>query len=1170
MATYLDESGEPIGPTYLDDFGEPIVSPESAGPLSRFATSAAHGLGIPTTQEELKEYAKEVGPYLLGPWAAPYAMLNSLRKVVPEAVRGAGEQYEKAMDPRTGGLERTARLVSAAVPVVGPAVAGLSETAGTQFGEGDIAGGLGSSLALGAMVEGARRLPVGQRPPPPRPPLTPQIITRGILETARRRGVRELGLGPSALEMEVARKPTRFVPEEVTGPPETWWGKSPFEEAAPPPARGPVEPKTPVDAAVDATVQQMERRLRTADPTEGRRVPIRGEGQAGPGSGAIEGWTGATSPKAELGLEHIGESSKKIADAIRKDGDNPLYLEARRAAERADPYGYVSEAAEMALEATGGVEVPRQAGTQGDLFATAGRKAKRSKAQAPAQEAPVQGERGPSFRPAEEPFRPAEEPLGPRERRPLPPPPPDGGPGAPGGPGPGSESTRAAMGRQWRRFLLPWLENVERIQKLGPEIGKVVRAYKRDWETPTARQTHAYRTVVDTLSKSEWEATRRALDLGEAPASKKVAYAAGKIREILDDVARRADENGVFVDYTENYFPRRGKDGRWSFDDIVERNAEFAVKDSGGTLSMEVARENARAALHEARRRGEFLRAKKNPSLERERTGQLVDYRTDHAVIGEYIMDANRRISEAKHFGPRLEKASAIFNRMRPDDMAYVEKGLSRLTGREKPVPGQKVLELIRGYEAGSKLGLGPVTQTLGVAPIVARAGVRRTAGGLIDVLRNPRARRMAALESGATFPNISGEFAAGAEGISTSKGIAAKLPHVRATQAMDRFMRTVADATADRLVPDLHRRAVAGDARAAKFLQELGVDPAKPLTREGLLNARKAFSDITQFRVDTTTMPLWASSQYGRTAVQFMSTAYQNARMLSNLVKTRNVRALARYFALATPLVGEVVNDLKAMVKGYGIAGEEFDPTKESTWARVFSSRRVKPTDIDSFALRIGQNIASAGIGMPQLFLERFAHSRNVTDILGPGAGDVAAVSGRLLAGDVPGLAKEAVSRTIPVVGRQVAGEFLRVGDEPAPSAPGWVGRAKDMFRGETQPGEAMRRGVFEGGPGSPSRASLRRTEEANRVARDLEKARAKRYPNLGRKEQKTQAEKEGAATRDARRQKIVDDILAAFAAGKRADAYRLAAKARPQGFKFTPAMMRNLEAAATNKGDQ
>lgn len=116
------------------------------------------------------------------------------------------------------------------------------------------------------------------------------------------------------------------------------------ERQAPAPETGSVEPSAKLKkAAIDATLQQMERRLRSRDVTEGARVPMKGEGHNGPGTGRVEGHLGAPSVKHELGLAHMPEPPDRIANAIaRKSG--PLYEAARTAAERSDPFGYLEQA----------------------------------------------------------------------------------------------------------------------------------------------------------------------------------------------------------------------------------------------------------------------------------------------------------------------------------------------------------------------------------------------------------------------------------------------------------------------------------------------------------------------------------------------------------------------------------------------------------------------------------------------------------------------------------------------------------------------------------------------------------------------------------------------------------------------------------------------------------
>jgi len=113
-------------------------------------------------------------------------------------------------------------------------------------------------------------------------------------------------------------------------------GAPALEDLPPLPAPRPAAMPTEQDQAVTATLQRMEQDLRTAPAAQ--RFLVRGAGDR------VEGALAQPSVKGELGLGHLPEGPEAIAEAIREDGNNPIYLAAQDAAVRADPYGYVDEA----------------------------------------------------------------------------------------------------------------------------------------------------------------------------------------------------------------------------------------------------------------------------------------------------------------------------------------------------------------------------------------------------------------------------------------------------------------------------------------------------------------------------------------------------------------------------------------------------------------------------------------------------------------------------------------------------------------------------------------------------------------------------------------------------------------------------------------------------------
>jgi hypothetical protein len=129
----------------------------------------------------------------------------------------------------------------------------------------------------------------------------------------------------------------------------------------------------------------------------------------------------------------------------------------------------------------------------------------------------------------------------------------------------------------------------------------------------------------------------------------------------------------------------------------------------------------------------------------------------------------------------------------------------------------------------------------------------------------------------------------------------------------MDKQQRIVAYAVGETMLSE----AQAGNKGAMKTLRGLGfTEDLKTLSPD---TVGKRLSDKTQFRTGAAEKPLWASNnEFGKFAYQYKHFAYQWGIMVKDLVRERNFGAIAKMMVVSGVGMGEVVGDIRAVIKGY------------------------------------------------------------------------------------------------------------------------------------------------------------------------------------------------------------------------------------------------------------
>ena len=350
--------------------------------------------------------------------------------------------------------------------------------------------------------------------------------------------------------------------------------------------------------------------------------------------------------------------------------------------------------------------------------------------------------------------------------------------------------------------------------------------------------------------------------------------------------------------------------------------------------------------------------------LERERLGvqgYVDDARRAYAV---YFTRNARRLAEAQVFGPRDEHILKLIDEIEAGPGGYAGAQYARqvydhLVGRTR--------EEMTGFWRGlynwqtAKLSLSVFANSSQSLNTATRTGLVNTARALFEVgaeaAAHPKAFAVGrapsaqhAREIGAVTMDILGDIRS--RGMLDFQDAAASLPARVArgvkggvedvSLAMFNLVevgvnRSVAVRAGERYFMQNVERAIAGDARAMRRLNELGFksDAVKGADRDTLTEmmylAGQRLSNQTQFKADALHTPLWAQSNLGRFLFQFKSFSVNQAKFMWNEIAgshgdlSRRLRALG-ILTTAYPAVGIGLTKLRSALMGPTIASETID----------------------------------------------------------------------------------------------------------------------------------------------------------------------------------------------------------------------------------------------------
>jgi len=515
------------------------------------------------------------------------------------------------------------------------------------------------------------------------------------------------------------------------------------------------------------------------------------------------------------------------------------------------------------------------------------------------------------------------------------------------------------------RIVRPTLVN---LAKTNPTIGRLVKSYDA-YHTKIASENIAdVKEVTSGVNKAGEQKIIRFLD-GETgiKLDQHETKVATSLRTTLDKIANLAEQNQVLVGYRQGYFPRKYEDKfEW---DISPR--------SFGTKNMPLGH------------------------LEKSRKGNRQNFRRDFKVLEEYINEATRRISEAKFLGKDLGFVTGKQYTGERPTVEYVEKAISKVTGRERSSTPARFADRLRKITALGDLAFAALYQPAQAAHTASTVGLRRATRAAFQTITNFSKEQLEATRSGALWPNISHEV---------SKAVGDK-GYMHGIPTMDKVMRVHANVAGRLLAQDAKR----GNSYARRQIDSLGLklDDVNLESKAG-----QAISDKTQFRTGTLDLPLWTHSPLGKLAFQYSSFAYAHGRFVADMFKhpVKNFGQIMRFAAIGA-LAGEGVADLREILKSLipgkdeddeilrrmleAAAGDEsFD---DKSWLKKLqAATRNKRIPITSPGWRVIQNLSMVGgVGIFQNILEKAASGRFAELPIGP-AGGLVVDTAKALHGDV------------------------------------------------------------------------------------------------------------------------------------------------------------------------
>lgn len=475
---------------------------------------------------------------------------------------------------------------------------------------------------------------------------------------------------------------------------------------------------------------------------------------------------------------------------------------------------------------------------------------------------------------------------------------------------------------------------------------------------------------------------------------------------------------------------------------------------------------------------------------------------------------------------------------------------LEREMGINQPIDKtgtQQMAQDVTDIVASTSLALSFLQQPLSFADTAATMGAGPAMQGLLSA-RGQQAES-AAVRAGsvpsrgaaeakgyAEEQTLSQQPAGGKQVLSRAAKLYRELPWMNWMQEIDRANRVIADSAARQSLKSVIDGINSGDAATLSLLKAAGVDPAglaglsaqdiaaaasygqmTPQAQTKVDQYARRMTEFTQQRARAGDLPKSWSTPLGRAVSMFMPFKYRQAKNMMKAFKANPARFIASGFP-AYLFLGSLAAAARSILTGYGYEGEELEGDPIEKLQRVWGNKRIAADSPEEYVLQGMQSLVRAAPTPFALGLtSRFERAKDAGSILSSVVGPtsrVAEAAGTALTGlhgaGRPGNISrgEYAARGLGTAAFQLLGPSaysyqlkseLMGQQSPYPKkeiavspAPGLVGRALDLARGEITGGQFVE-GVVKGGKGTLSKRRKQRRENIRenrrRSGRDVAK---------------------------------------------------------------------------------